>query len=68
MLKDLIVSSFFKLTDDVPLFHVDQMLVYNTGLIPSRFYEALLDRNKLDFLSILISSSPLILGVAVVSR
>ena len=44
------------------------MLVYNTGLIPSRFYEALLDRNKADFLSILISSSPLILGVAVVSR
>jgi len=43
----------------------EQLLMYNTGLIPSRFYEALLDRDKADFTSILISSSPLILGFAV---
>jgi len=44
------------------MFFTEQMLMYNTGLIPSRFYEALLDRNKADFTSILISSSPIILG------
>ena len=49
------------------MFYVEQMLMYNTGLIPSRFYEALLDRNKADFTSVLISSSPLILGSVVVS-
>ena len=49
------------------MFFTEQMLMYNTGLIPSRFYEALLDRNKADFTSILISSSPIILGSVLVS-
>ncbi|XP_020629474.1 ATP-binding cassette sub-family D member 4-like isoform X2 [Orbicella faveolata] len=40
------------------------MLVYNTGLIPSRFYEILLDSDKASFKSIVIASSLLILGTA----
>ncbi|XP_020629504.1 ATP-binding cassette sub-family D member 4-like, partial [Orbicella faveolata] len=42
----------------------EQMLVYNTGLIPSRFYEILLDSDKASFKSIVIASSLLILGTA----
>ena len=43
------------------------MLVYNTGLIPSRFYEVLLDSDKESFKSIVVTSSLLILGTALVS-
>ena len=46
---------------------IEQMLVYNTGLIPSRFYEVLLDSDKASFKSIVITSSLLILGTALVS-
>ncbi|XP_022787215.1 ATP-binding cassette sub-family D member 4-like [Stylophora pistillata] len=41
-----------------------QMMVYNTGLIPSRFYEVLLARDKEDFSSLLISSLLIIIGVS----
>ena len=41
--------------------------MYNTGLIPSRFYEVLLDNDKASFKSIVITSSLLILGTALVS-
>ena len=44
-----------------------QMMVYNTGLIPSRFYEVLLARDKEDFSSLLISSLLIIIGVSLVS-
>lgn len=44
------------------------MLVYNTGLIPSRFYEVLLARDKADFKSLLITSSLIIIGTALVSN
>ena len=43
------------------------MMVYNTGLIPSRFYEVLLARDKEDFSSLLISSLLIIIGVSLVS-
>ena len=43
------------------------MMVYNTGLIPSRFYEVLLTRDKEDFSSLLISSLLIIIGVSLVS-
>ena len=43
------------------------MMVYNTGLIPSRFYEVLLARDKEDFSSLLISSPLIIIGVSLVS-
>ena len=43
------------------------MMVYNTGLIPSRFYEVLLARDKEDFSSLLISSLLIIIGVSPVS-
>ena len=46
---------------------IEQMLVYNTGLIPSRFYEVLLDSDRASFKSIVITSSLLILGTALVS-
>ena len=41
--------------------------MYNTGLIPSRFYEVLLDSDKASFKSIVVTSSLLILGTALVS-
>lgn len=41
-----------------------QMMVYNTGLIPSRYYEVLLARDKEDFSSLLISSLLIIIGVS----
>ena len=43
------------------------MMVYNTGLVPSRFYEVLLARDKKDFSSLLISSLLIIIGVSLVS-
>ena len=43
------------------------MMVYNTGLIPSRFYEVLLARDKEDFSSLLISSLLIIIGVSLVT-
>ena len=47
--------------------YLEQIMVYNTGLIPSQFYEVLGDKDKLGFNHLLISSSLLILGTALVS-
>ena len=44
------------------------MMVYNTGLIPSRFYEVLLARDKEDFSSLLISSLLIIIGVSLLAH
>ena len=44
------------------------MMVYNTGLIPSKFYEVLLARDKADFKHLLIYSSLIIIGTALVSN
>jgi len=42
----------------------EQMLVYNTGLIPSRFYEVLGERDSTGFKSLLVAASLLIIGTA----
>ncbi|KAL9952743.1 hypothetical protein ACROYT_G040037 [Oculina patagonica] len=57
-------TSFLLLVLLMGLSLAEQMLVYNTGLIPSRFYEVLLAKDRADFRSVLITSSLLILGTA----
>ena len=46
---------------------LEQMFVYNTGLIPSRFYEVLGDRDKDGFKSLLLNGFLVISGTAFVS-
>lgn len=43
------------------------MLIYNTGLIPSRFYEVLGDRDNVGFKSVAFSATLIIIGTSVVS-
>ena len=47
---------------------LEQMMVYLTGLIPSRFYEVLGDRDDARFKALLISTSFIITGTALVSN
>ncbi|XP_031556621.1 ATP-binding cassette sub-family D member 4-like [Actinia tenebrosa] len=42
----------------------EQMLIYNTGLIPSQFYEVLGTRDKEDFRSLIVVSLSFIIGTA----
>ena len=42
--------------------------MYNTGLIPSQFYEVLGSRDRTGFKHLLVSASLLILGTALVSK
>lgn len=54
---------------DVILYIIlEQMMVYLTGLIPSRFYEVLGDRDDAGFKTLLISTSLIIIGTALVSN
>ena len=46
---------------------LEQMLVYNTGLIPSRFYEVLGDRDNVGFKSVALSATLIIIGTSLVS-
>lgn len=46
---------------------LEQMLIYNTGLIPSRFYEVLGDRDNVGFKSVALSATLIIIGTSVVS-
>ena len=43
------------------------MLVYNTGLIPSQFYEVLGERDHVGFKSVAISATVIIIGTSLVS-
>lgn len=47
---------------------LEQLFVYNTGLIPSQFYEVLGGRDRTGFKHLLVSASFLILGTALVSK
>ena len=47
---------------------LEQLFVYNTGLIPSQFYEVLGSRDRTGFKHLLVSASLLILGTALVSK
>ena len=46
---------------------IEQMLVYNTGLIASRFYEVLGDRDNAGFKTVTISATIIIIGTSLVS-
>lgn len=46
---------------------LEQMLIYNTGLIPSRFYEVLGDRDNVGFKSVALSATLIIIGTSLVS-
>ena len=50
------------------VFILEQLFVYNTGLIPSQFYEVLGGRDRTGFKHLLVSASLLILGTAFVSK
>ncbi|XP_067030926.1 lysosomal cobalamin transporter ABCD4-like isoform X2 [Acropora muricata] len=43
----------------------EQMLIYNTGLIPSRFYEVLGNRDNVGFKSVALSATLIIIGTSV---
>ena len=47
---------------------LEELFVYNTGLIPSQFYEVLGGRDSTGFKHLLVSASLLILGTALVSK
>ena len=49
------------------LFHVEQALYYNTGLIPSQYIEVMLDKDGSGFRQVLITSIIVIFSTSLVN-